>query len=111
MVAVALAMSVLALGVAHVFWSGRKKKDEDRDVVTAGELFVTREGCVTLTKPFYNVKGIHVAFKPPHNHPCVPGHKDYLSYELVERRRALFLKLTWRVSSPRTIVWSVTTCE
>ena len=85
-------------------------------VIDEGELLVTARGDVILDVPLKRSRAllvrseeaVSVAFKPDeHCPPCAGAAPDELGWEVVELRRELFLKIWWRVSSARTIIWKV----
>jgi hypothetical protein len=86
-------------------------------VVNEGSMLVTGKGHVTLDEPLKRSRAlligsedaVLVEFDPtePPPPPCAGAAPDELKWEAVELRRQLFLRITWRVNTARTIIWKI----
>jgi hypothetical protein len=89
----------------------------DLRIIDEGELLVTNRGDVVLDVPLRRSRAllvrseeaVLVEFKRDDEPcpPCAGEGPDELGWEVVERRRDLFLKIWWRVNCARTIVWKI----
>lgn len=93
---------------------------EKHKVLMEGELHVTGDGEVIIEEALrasralltHNKEAVQVVFVgEPMCPPCAPFVPDELDWELFERRHhdveEIFLKIFWKVSCSRTIVWRV----
>ena len=86
-------------------------------VTSEGELHVTGDGQIVIDEPLKrtrallirSVDAIIVEFgtNDPPCPPCAGEAPDEVRWEVIERRRELFLKITWHVNSARTIIWKI----
>jgi hypothetical protein len=122
MIITAIVTSLAALAVAGAHGWARRKQPAQQ-VIASGELLVTGRSEVVIDVPLPRSRGLllkselaaSVEFKadgrPP---PAHCGHRgdhghDVVSWDIIERQRggALYLVITWDVSSDRTVAWSV----
>ena len=78
---------------------------------------VTGRGHVTIDEPLkrsrallvHSEEAVLVEFDPnePPPPPCAGEAPDELKWEAVEVRHQLFLRISWRVNTARTIIWKV----
>lgn len=86
-------------------------------VIEEGEALVTGEGEIILETPIrrsravliHSEEAVTVYFSPDDDPcpPCAGADPDELEWEVIERRRELFLKIFWRVNCARTIIWKI----
>lgn len=98
----------------------KPRHKQKQEVLLEGSLFVTGDGEIIVEEALresrallcHNTEAIEVKFVgDPECPPCAPIVPDSLSWELFERHhcgvKEIFLKIFWKVSSSRTIVWRV----
>jgi|SRR5579863_1260889 len=89
----------------------------DLKVLQEGEMTVTGRGHATLDEPLRRSRAllvrseeaVLVEFKPDDEPcpPCAGEAPDELEWEVIEKRRQLFLRIKWRVNCARTIIWKI----
>jgi len=74
-----------------------------------GEVVIDEELKRSRALLVHSEEAVYVGFKEDEHcaPPCAGGRPDELRWELIERRRQLFLKIHWHVNSARTIIWKI----